>query len=70
MANTCKYCGIDIDGEAEMFSQDKTFTRHSCRVTEQARKRANDSCDTPFDNLPEELQRQFLQQAEKDLGEE
>jgi len=70
MPNICKYCGVDLDGEAEMFSRDKTFTRHSCRVIEQARKRALDHFQTQLEELGELSREWCYFQAEKDLEEE
>ena len=62
----CKHCGTDLDIEREVFGGDKLF-RHSCRVTEQASKRAIDHFQAPLDKL-HELSREWCYfQAERDL---
>ena len=33
---TCKFCGCNLDIEAEMFGSDKLWTGHSCRGSEEA----------------------------------
>ena len=69
MPNICEYCGCNLDAEREVFGNDKTFTRHSCRGVEQVRKRAMDLFEVPYDKLNELQKQQVMRQAVRDFEE-